>query len=116
MKKANLFKIIVSTLLMISMLFTISCDKNADSDSDSNDTSVKETTTDSAVPRADAMAIIDSINSGEKVYKFSYLKPEIDMGDRVHMNYADGVFNETWDRRLFISVGDDYNGALLRRH
>ena len=97
---------------MVAMMFTFACDKEGDGSTGNDTVNVQAAKTSGIVPRADAMAIIYSVGAGEMMYKFSYLEPEVDKGGREHLNYANDIFSDTWDRRLFFSVGDDLNGKL----
>ena len=72
MKKNSVLRRIIPFVLMIAMMFTFACDK--DSGGTENDTgNVQAAKTSGPVPRADAMTLINSISSGEKMYKFCTL-------------------------------------------
>lgn len=105
MKKNSVLRRIIPFVLMIAMMFTFACDK--DSGGTENDTgNVQAAKTSGTVPRADAMTLINSISSGEKMYKFSYIDPDPSFdgfrGDRA------GLFRETYDRRMIIEYEEDY--------
>ena len=100
MKKNSVLRRIIPFVLMIAMMFTFACDK--DSGGTENDTgNVQAAKTSGPVPRADAMAIIDSVGAGKMMYKFSYLEPETDENDE-HFRISADIANETFDRRLMI--------------
>ena len=99
MKKNSVLRRIIPFVLMIATMFTFACDK--DSGGTENDTgNVQAAKTSGTVPRADAMTLINSISSGEKMYKFSYIDPDPSFdgfrGDRA------GLFRETYDSRMII--------------
>ena len=100
MKKTSFFRTIIPVILILTLIFTIACDNKNNDNIETGD----GLTIPAVVSRNDAMSIINRVGSGDMMYKFSYLKPEDD-----EVSYTNDIFSETWDRRLFLSVGDDFN-------
>ena len=103
MKKTSFFRTIIPVILILTLIFTIACDNKNNDNIETGD----GLTIPAVVSRNDAMSIINRVGSGDMMYKFSYLKPEDD-----EVSYTNDIFSETWDRRLFLSVGDDVNGIF----
>ena len=99
MKKASFFRTIVPVILILTLIFTIACDNgNENNDNIETDNGL---TTPTMVSRKDAISIINSVVSGDMMYKFSYLNPETDDNGE-HVNISADIVNETFDRRLMI--------------
>ena len=101
MKKNSVLRRIIPFVLMIAMMFTFACDKDSGGSTGDDTGNVQAEKTSGVVPRADAMAIIDSVGAGKMMYKFSYLEPETDENDE-HFRISADIANETFDRRLMI--------------
>ena len=101
MKKVNLFHTIQSLLLIAVLLFTVSCEDSREQDTYNG----TPDGTASGVARADVNAILSSIESGEMMYKFSYIDPDPSY-DGLRGNFS-GMFTETYDHRLVIEFSDN---------
>ena len=72
MKRINLFHTIQSLLLIAALLFTVSCEGSREQETYNG----TPDGTASGVARADVNSILGSIESGEMMYKFSYIDPD----------------------------------------